>query len=236
MNGRTCTREQVREIDRRAKDEYGMPGVMLMENAGCGVARIALDMLGDAAGKQVVIFCGRGNNGGDGFVAARHLHNAGCRVSLILAAPQDQLESVEGEAAMNFCICEAMRLPLLDASTVKGQAQAAAQAKLADLIIDALLGTGLSGQVRDPYLTLIRLINAEDKPVLAVDIPSGLDANTGQVLRAAVRCRETATFVLPKIGFTLLEGPSHVGKVSVVDIGVPKELVDSVMEKKAGAE
>ena len=223
----TCTREQIRELDRRAIEEYGMPGVVLMENAGRGAAEEAVAMLGNAAKKHVAIFCGKGNNGGDGYVIARHLYNRGALVDIILACRPEQIHP-ESDAGTHLGIVRNMGLRIHTADAESEQLEAAGMTKQADLIVDALLGTGLTGEVREPYLSLVHLINAADKPVLAVDIPSGLDANTGHVLRAAVRATLTATFVLPKQGFTLCEGPAHVGNVSVVDIGVPLELIDAI--------
>jgi NAD(P)H-hydrate epimerase len=219
------TREQMRELDRRAVEDYGVPGVVLMENAGRGAAQIALEMLGDPIARLAVIFCGKGNNGGDGFVIARHLHNTGVGVRLIVAFDPARVDP-HSDAGVNLRIADRMGLTLIRAEDPEGLLLAAGLAREADLIVDALLGTGLSGEVREPYLALIRLINAEDKPVLAVDIPSGLDANTGCVLRAAVRATRTATFAGPKLGFTLADAPAHTGQVDVVDIGVPRELLD----------
>jgi len=224
---RTCTREQARELDRRAMEEYGMPGVVLMENAGRGAAEAAAAMLGDPAGRKVVIFCGKGNNGGDGFVVGRHLHNRGAKVEFVLACPPEEIEPWS-DAGANLHIALKMGRHLHVAAAADGRFEAAGLEKTADLLVDALLGTGLTGDVRDPYLSLIRLINAADRPVLAIDIPSGLDADTGRVLRAAVRATRTATFVLPKAGFELGDGPAHTGLVIVVDIGVPKELVEAI--------
>lgn len=222
---RKCTREQIRELDRRAIEEYGIPGIILMENAGRGAAYVAASMLGGAAGKRVAIFCGKGNNGGDGFVIARHLHNLGARAQLALAF-QPETSELDSDAGVNLNIARKMGLPFVVAESGVGLEDAALLARNADLIVDALLGTGLSGDVREPYLGLIRLINAADKPVLCVDIPSGLDSNTGHVPRAAVRATRTVTFVMPKVGFDLSEGPAHVGRLSVIDIGAPRELVE----------
>ncbi len=224
---RTCTREQVRELDRRAIEDYGIPGLVLMENAGRGAAAIAVEMLGEPWDKRVVIFCGRGNNGGDGYVVGRHLHNRGIRVDFILACNPENMRE-ESDAGVNLAIVRNMGLPIHVADSDEGEADAAVLAGAADLIVDALLGTGLTGHVREPFLSLIRLINAADKPVLSIDMPSGLDANTGDVLGAAVRAESTATFVLPKRGFYLLQGPGHTGEVKVVDIGMPKELIDEI--------
>lgn len=224
---KACTREQVRELDRRAMDEYGMPGVILMENAGRGAAEVAVEMLGDPMKKRVVIFCGKGNNGGDGFVVGRCLHNRGAAVEFVLACPPEEIDPWT-DAGINFQIALKMGFHLHLAAADSGRFEAAGLERAADLIVDALLGTGLAGDVREPYLSLIRLINAADKPVLAIDIPSGLDCDTGRILRAAVRATRTATFVLPKTGFSLAEGPAQVGQVTIVDIGVPKELVESL--------
>jgi NAD(P)H-hydrate epimerase len=224
---RRFTREQARELDRRAMEEYGIPGVILMENAGRGAAEIAAAMLGDPPGRRVVIFCGKGNNGGDGFVVGRHLHNRGAKVEFIAACRPEEIDPWS-DAGLNLQIARKMGLHVHVASAEDGRFEAAGLERGADLIVDALLGTGLTGDVRDPYLSLIRLINAADRPVLAIDIPSGLDADTGRVLRAAVRATRTATFVLPKAGFELAEGPAHTGLVTIVEIGVPKELVEEI--------
>lgn len=224
---RTCSREQIRLLDRRAIEDYGMPGVILMENAGRGAADVACDMLGNPAKKRVVVFCGKGNNGGDGYVIARHLYNRGARVDIVLACPIAEIEP-ESDAGVNLTIARNMGLHPIVADGEPGRIQAAGVSKQADLIVDALFGTGLAGEVREPYSSLIRLINAEDKPVLSVDIPSGIDADSGHVLRAAVRAQRTATFVMKKHGFDLDEGPNHVGLVTVVDIGVPLDLVEEI--------
>ncbi len=205
-----------------------MPGVILMENAGRGAAGIACEMLEDPEDCHVAIFCGKGNNGGDGYVVARHLHNRGAQVKLVLACKPEEVES-ESDAGTNLRIAQEMALPIVVANDGENLAEAEAAAREADLIVDALFGTGLSGELREPYLSLVRLINAADLPVLAIDIPSGLDTDDGSVHRAAVRAVRTATFVLPKQGFTINEGPGHVGEWTVVDIGVPRQLVDAVI-------
>ncbi len=213
---RYATREEIREADRIAIEEYGVPGVVLMENAGRGAASVALNMLGRKADARVAIVCGSGNNGGDGFVVARHLHNAGVAVIVYLLCAR---EKIAGDALLNLRIIEKMALDIRETSTTR------LDLSDADLVVDALLGTALNGEVREPYLSAIRAINAAGKPVLAIDIPSGLDANTGAVLGECVRATCTATFALPKIGFTRGSGPQVTGPVTVIDIGMPKELL-----------
>ena len=219
------TREQIREVDRRAIEDYGMPGVILMENAGRGAAQHALAML-ECPGEAVVwILCGKGNNGGDGFVIARHLHNHGVRVETGLTATVAECSEADGDAAANLRVALHMALPareILTAEDVEAVKPLLAQA---DLIVDALLGTGLSGEVREPARGLITAINAAGRPVLAVDTPSGLCCNTGGALGLAVNADKTVTFAAPKVGFFTGEGPAHVGELAVVDIGVPRELL-----------
>jgi len=214
---RNVTREEIREVDGIAIEDYAMPGVILMENAGRGATQMALEMLGDIEHPRVAIVCGRGNNGGDGFVVARHLHNRGVGVTVHLLAPR---EKIGGDALVNLRIAEKMKLDIRDA--------AAGELDFAEsgLIVDAILGTGLSGEVREPFRAAIRAINAAGKPVLAIDIPSGLDANTGEILGDCVRATRTATFALPKIGFRRNSGPAMCGDVTVVDIGVPREILE----------
>lgn len=213
---RYATSKEIREADRVAIEEYGVPGVVLMENAGRGAAVVALEMLGGKRGARVAIVCGSGNNGGDGFVVARYLHNADVSVTVYLLCPRAK---ITGDALTNLGIIEKMAIDiretpfaLLDLSDT-------------DLVVDALLGTGLSGDVREPFLSAIRAINASGKPVLAIDIPSGLDANTGAVLGECVRATRTATFALPKVGFTRGSGPQMSGVVTVIDIGMPKKVL-----------
>jgi len=214
---RHATREEVREVDRIAIEDYAMPGVVLMENAGRGAAAVAREMLGAKEDARVAVVCGRGNNGGDGFVVARHLHNHGVAVTVHLLSPRDK---IGGDALVNLQIAEKMRLD------IRRSAPGELGLSGADLVVDALLGTGLSGEVREPYASAIRAINAAGKPVLAIDIPSGLDANTGEILGCCVRARRTATFALPKVGFTRNRGPEMTGRVTVVDIGIPRSILE----------
>jgi NAD(P)H-hydrate epimerase len=214
------TRTQVRDFDRRAIEEYGVPGVVLMENAGRGAADVLLRL---GTGGAVVICAGKGNNGGDGFVIARHLDNAGAAVRVLLFARSEELT---GDAATNFNIISRSHLSIsvcvpYDDAAVRGELAGAAW------VVDALFGTGLSGAVRPPFDHIIAAINGSGRPVLAVDIPSGLDCDTGLPLGATVRATHTVTFVAEKVGFAQPAARPWLGEVTVVDIGAPRMLLTS---------
>lgn len=217
------TAEQSREVDRRANSEYGLAGIVLMENAGRCAAELATEMLGAATCRarpaSVLILCGRGNNGGDGFVAARHLHNRGFRVSVVLLGRGSDLA---GDAAANYAIVRRMAIELSEVGEI---GPAAGRLAAADLVVDALLGTGLRGAVKEPFYSAISAMNASGRPILALDIPSGLDADTGRPLGIAVRAVRTITFVAPKVGLLAPAAREYLGELTVADIGVPKELV-----------
>jgi NAD(P)H-hydrate epimerase len=214
------TREQAREVDRRAIEEVGLPGVVMMENAGRGAAEllVALGIHG-----RVVVCCGKGNNGGDGFVIARHLDNSGVPTRVLLFANPYELT---GEAAINYAVVAKTGPPmsLYAPETIDFTALASELAGAA-WIVDALFGTGLTGPVRPPFDRIIGAINAAPGRRLAVDIPSGLDCDTGQPLGATVRAEHTATFIALKKGFTGPGAREWVGQTHVIDIGVPRRLI-----------
>ena len=220
---RTMTRAQVREFDRRAIEDLGVPGVVLMENAGRQAADEAERLLRHSGGRRAVVVAGRGNNGGDGFVVARHLVVRGYEAAVILLADPADLH---GDAAANFRLLESLGIDVATpgpAAAAVTEAIDRAAAK-ADLLADALLGTGLTGEVREPFLSAIESINAwggRGLAVLAIDIPSGLDADAGCPLGAAVRATATVTFVAAKKGFTAPGADAYTGRVVVADIGVP---------------
>jgi NAD(P)H-hydrate epimerase len=214
-------RDEVRTLDRRAIEEFGMPGVVLMENAGRGTADL-LRSLGIHG--RVVICCGKGNNGGDGFVIARHLdnHHVPVRV-LVFARPED----LTGDAAIHYQIIARAGLPIdVHAGTSLDREAVRRELDTAEWIVDALFGTGLSGPVRSPWDEVIAAINASPARILAVDLPSGLDCDTGQPLGPTVEAEHTATFVAWKKGFANAAAQRWLGQVHVVDIGVPRLLVD----------
>ncbi|HVW00745.1 MAG TPA: NAD(P)H-hydrate epimerase, partial [Planctomycetaceae bacterium] len=218
MSETALSREQVRDVDRRAIEDFGMSGLVLMENAGRGAAEW---LLSHHLHASVVICAGKGNNGGDGFVIARHLDIAGIAVRVLLFCDPGELR---GDAAANYRIVEAANIPhrvLVDRSDLNDLPRELASA---DWIVDALLGTGTKGSIREPYTTVIEAINAAGRPVLAIDLPSGLDCDTGQPLGPCIRATETVTFVARKRGFDAPEAREFTGPVHVVGIGVPRIL------------
>jgi NAD(P)H-hydrate epimerase len=216
------TRAQVREVDRRAIEEFGVPGVVLMENAGRGAGEL-LRSLG--VNGEVAICCGKGNNGGDGFVIARHLDNAGVAVRVHLFAAPD---SLTGDAAINYRIVERSALPLIIHSDAIHAVDLRKELRRAEWIVDALFGTGLTGPLRPPFDRVVEAINTAGAKVFAVDIPSGLDCDTGLLLGPTVRAHHTATFVALKSGFAVESARLWLGSVHVVDIGAPRKLLEQI--------
>ena len=215
------TRAQVREVDRRAIEQYGISGLVLMENAGRGCAD-KLCQLGVSG--PVVICCGRGNNAGDGFVIARHLDLRGREVRVLLFCDPSDLR---GDAAANFSILAKCDVPV---NVVSAWEETSWESELADAqwIVDALLGTGSRGHPRPPLDRVIQHLNQQQALRLAVDLPSGLDCDTGEPAPATFRADHTCTFVAPKIGFSSPSAAEFLGRVHVLDIGAPRKLIDEV--------
>ncbi|MCP4247396.1 MAG: NAD(P)H-hydrate epimerase [bacterium] len=226
MDPVALTRDQVRRVDALAIDELGIPGVVLMENAGRNAAeRIRLHLTRGDIGR-VVVLCGAGNNGGDGFVIARHLANWGIEPVIYLAG---SAEGLSPDSHVNHQILRNMGLQVSELREAAEMASAMAGLEAGDVVIDALLGTGFSGQVRAPLDTLIETLNTASKHlVVAIDVPSGLDCDTGSVGSVAVRADLTITFVAPKVGFAVPAARKYVGAVAVCDIGAPPSLIDRV--------
>lgn len=209
---RPLSREEVRGIDQTAIEQYGLPGVVLMENAGRGATDVLL-RLGVAG--RVLILAGVGNNGGDGFVIARHLELAGIGSELWLIGSRSR---VGGDARVNLEVAAAAGFPINEWS---GESPLPEQIKQADWIVDGLLGTGAQGEVRSAYDDVIAAVNESAARVVAIDLPSGLDCDTGQPLGCCVQADDTITFVAPKLGFSKNTADQFVGRIHVVDIGVP---------------
>jgi NAD(P)H-hydrate epimerase len=220
------SRDEVRELDRRAIEGYGVPGVVLMENAGRGCAELLMRL--NPERKPTVILCGPGNNGGDGFVIARHLDIF--RWPVWVWAFFDPAK-LTGDATTNFRIAERSRDGLIQAGPGMPSERAAellltTHGHKGTVFVDALFGTGLARPLGTPYSELVDAVNASGIPVLAVDIPSGLDCDTGEPLGPTIRATHTATFVAHKKGFRNPTAREWTGEVHVIDIGAPRKLVD----------
>jgi NAD(P)H-hydrate epimerase len=212
----------VRDVDRRAIADYGLAGIVLMENAGRGAAELIIE-LGIAG--PVAICAGKGNNGGDGFVIARHLEILGFDTRVLLFC---ELADLTGDAATNYRVLVAADQARLVLGTAPDAAELERLLSSADWVVDALLGTGTQGSIREPYLTAIAAINRAHKKVFAVDLPSGMDCDTGQPLGACVEADHTGTFVARKVGFDVPGAERLTGEVHVIDIGVPRRLLSEI--------
>lgn len=213
--------EMMQRIDRRAIEEFGVPGIDLMERAGQGCADEILARFGKGAVRLALIVAGKGNNGGDGFVIARLLRKAGWEVRVFVLARQ---EEISGDARTNLEKLDNGGLLFCDPA--KGLKPHADELGNATVIVDALLGTGLGNDVRGVYAEAIEKMNRAGRPVLAVDIPSGIEAGTGRALGTAVRASVTVTFAALKVGHLLSPGREHCGEVRLVDIGIPARVVE----------
>lgn len=227
MKIKSVTVRQIRRIDRIAIDRYGIPSVVLMENAGRAVAEEACRMPGRARPATVAVVCGLGNNAGDGLVAARHLVDAGIETEVFLMGDSRGLSA---DALVNYRILKKLRHPVRVMTAVTGALERALER--ADLVVDAIFGVGLNREVGGPFRGAIEAVNRRARKVLAVDVPSGLDGTTGKIYGACVRAAATVTFSFAKQGFFRGRGPEFTGRVRVVDIGIPQKLTDKLRSPK----
>jgi NAD(P)H-hydrate epimerase len=208
------TTEQMIEVDRLMIEEYGILLIQMMENAGRNLAEMARRMLGGQLdGRRVIVVCGRGNNGGGGMVAARHLNNRGAMVSVKLIGDSAGLKEIPGH---QWDILQMMALTQADDPDL-GQA---------DLIVDAIIGYGLRGNPRGTTAEWIKRVNASGRPILALDAPSGLDTTTGTAGKPCIKANATLTLALPKVGLFSPEAIDAVGQLYVADISVPPALYE----------
>jgi len=217
-----ATALEMQNIDKRARDEFGIPTLLLMENAALGITRIVEDKLGSVKEKKITVISGKGNNGGDGLAAARLLYNRGARVCIYLLSEPD---AIAGDAATNLNIALKMGIELhstgnYDLRTMKSVINHS------HVIIDAILGTGLSSPIKGEYSEIIEMINHSQRPVIAVDIPTGINSDTGEVMGIAVKAADTITFAIPKRGHLLYPGSDYTGKLYIVDISIPNAAIE----------
>jgi ADP-dependent NAD(P)H-hydrate dehydratase / NAD(P)H-hydrate epimerase len=213
------TAQQMKELDRATIEDLGVPSLVLMENAGRGVVQVIGRLYPHI--RSAVVLAGKGNNGGDGFVIARYLHHQGVKVAVVLAGLKSALQ---GDAAHNARLAEACGVPLREISEGYDSVCLKKDLAGAELILDALLGTGLGKEVQGFYKGLIALMNETPRPKLAVDIPSGLSSDSGQPIGLCVQASATVTFGRPKRGHLLFPGSQFVGRLLLVDIGIPPAL------------
>jgi NAD(P)H-hydrate epimerase len=227
MSAKVLTISESQLLDKIAIQNIGIPSSVLMENAGRAVAGEVLSLILGKKRSCVCVLCGVGNNAGDGFVAARHLLNAGVRTKVFLIGKPDQLKE---DAAINYQILKNLKYPIRSIQKINKPTLREIQS--ADIIVDAVFGVGLNRKIREPFRSVIQTLNAQKKIVVAVDIPSGLDGTTGEIYGVCIKATATVTFSLPKRGFFRKEGPSHTGRIVVVDIGIPKQLFGNTMGEK----
>lgn len=220
----------MQEIDRLSISKYGVPGIVLMEHAGRGTAKSILKALPALnSADKVAIFAGPGNNGGDGFVVARWLASAGIPVLIFLISSSDK---IHGDARTNYEIALRLKLSLYSVADEHDWGKYKNIAAGSCLLVDAIFGTGLKREISGLTAEIINWINDLGKPVWSVDIPSGIDADTGRPLGPAVRATRTVTFGLPKLGHVMFPGADHLGQLEIIDIGIPETAVREVAPKR----
>ncbi len=214
--------KRMKELDQIAIQEYGIPSLVLMENAGRGISELAANIPHIST---VLVVAGKGNNGGDALVAARHLSNQGVCVSVVLLTHQVALT---GDAKTNFEIIQKMKIHFVTIESDQKIGKFKKLIKSSDLVIDGIFGVGLSRPVSGFFAKVIECVNQASKDVISVDIPSGLDGDSGKILGACVKAKITGTLGVAKRGLFKNDGPKYAGEVRVIDISIPRELFESV--------
>jgi len=226
------TAGEMQEMDRQTIKIHGIPGLKLMENAGRGATDVLLNQFADRIKARVGIICGKGNNGGDGFVIARYLADQRIDVAVYLLA---KAAKIKGDAAANLKRLAVLKVPVIEIPDEGSFSKIKSDLSRFDLLVDAILGTGLTSDVRGFFKTVIDFVNDLNRngiPVFAVDMPSGLNSDTGQSCGTCIRAQATATFALAKIGHYTYPGAGHTGKLKIIDIGIPVSVVESVGPKQ----
>ncbi len=219
------TAGEMQEMDRLTIESFGIPGRVLMENAGRGAVDFLLETFKEVKGRGGGVMAGRGNNGGDGFVIARYLQGKGVKSTVYLLS---EASRVQGDAEANLRLLEPVGVPVVEMPDEDSFLSRRTELRHQDLWIDAILGTGLKSDVRGYFKKIIEFINDSGKPVFAVDIPSGLDSDSGRPHGVCVRADATATFALAKTGHVVYPGVRYTGRLHVVDIGIPDHIVAQV--------
>lgn len=218
-----ATPDQMREIDKVAIGSIGIPGIVLMENAAVRVVEEIEASLGAVRGRNILILAGKGNNGGDALAVARHLFNRGARVSLFITAAKAE---ITGDAAINLSIVSNMMIPTAELVEEVMLDEFKASLSSAELVADGIFGTGFKGSITGFIGDVIDLVNCSGKPVISIDIPSGVNGTTGEVSGSCIRASKTVTLVLPKPGLVMHPGCEYTGELVVADIGIPLEVIN----------
>ena len=224
------TAKEMKALDVQAQNDYAMPGILLMDNAAQAVAEAVHEALTALEGERVVIFCGGGNNGGDGLGAARWLQSYGVSVRAFVVGAA--LDAVQGDAALELAMFTKAGGRVEALSTEDDWVLAELAASKADVLVDALLGTGFHGELEGDVLRACELLNKSEKYILAVDIPTGLNADNGAVCEQAVRADHTVTMALVKTGLLLYPGREYCGDIELADISMPVKLVEDYQSDK----
>lgn len=222
--------QEMKQLDQLATAEYAVPGLLLMDNAAQAVADAVNDSLDELDGESVVVFCGGGNNGGDGFGAARWLQNYGARVRVFVVGKA--LEAVTGDAAAELAMLQKTDAKVEAVAGEDDWVVAELAAAKADILVDALAGTGFHGELEGDLLRACRLMNDSEKYIVAVDVPTGVNADNGAVSENAVRADKTVTMALLKTGLLLYPGREYCGDIELADIGMPAKMVEECASKK----
>ncbi|MBU1161383.1 MAG: NAD(P)H-hydrate dehydratase [Proteobacteria bacterium] len=219
------TANEMQKMDRSTIESFGLPGRILMENAGRGATQFFLEQFKDAENKKIGVIAGLGNNGGDGFVIARYLAQKGISVTVYLLSER---QKVSGDAAANLELLPSLNVPVIEMPDAESFSAHETAMRHEAIWIDAILGTGLQSDVKGFFKDVIDFINQSNKPVFAVDIPSGLNSDTGRPCGTCIRADATATFAFAKTGHFLLPGADYTGNLKIIDIGIPPYIADSV--------
>ncbi|MCT4619262.1 MAG: NAD(P)H-hydrate dehydratase [Marinisporobacter sp.] len=217
--------EQIKELDRLAVDEFCIPGILLMEHAGVAITEEVLKSVEKRKNKEVTIVCGLGNNGGDGFVAARHLFHKGIPVKVFITGNPAE---IKGDAKINYDIIHKLNIDIQILIGVNNLKKFSDAVKSCRVIVDGIFGTGLKREVDGLIGEIIQTINESGKKVISIDIPSGIGANDGAVYGTAVKADKTVVLALPKIGNLSYPGVDYVGEMILKDIGIPKKAIEKM--------
>jgi len=223
------TADEMRQIDIQTTESFGLPSRILMENAGRGASEVLLQRFVDIKQTKIAIAAGKGNNGGDGFVMARYLAEKSLPVRVYLLTKRD---AITGDAAANLYLLQKLNIPVIEILDKRDMNKYKIEMRHQTLWVDAILGTGLTSNVRGIYRDFIEFLNNSGKPILSVDIPSGLNADTGQPCDICVQAHITVTFGFAKCGHHLYPGVTYTGPLEVIDIGIPQYVADKTEPKQ----